>query len=78
MADFSGVNAEVTRLTDVVASAVALINGIAAKIDAAVAANDAGDNTQLSGLADSLRSQADSLGAAVAANTPAEPPAEPV
>jgi len=76
MADFSGVNTEVTRLTEVVASAVALINGIAAKIDAAVAANDAGDNTQLAGLADSLRGQADSLGAAVAANTPSEPAPE--
>lgn len=73
MADFSGVNTEVTRLTDVVSSAVALINGIADKIAAAVAANDAGDNTQLAGLADSLRAQSDSLGAAVAANTPSEP-----
>ncbi len=76
MADFSGVNSEVTRLTDVVQSAVALINGIAGKIDAAVAANDAGDNTALSGLADSLRAQSDGLAAAVAANTPAEPPVE--
>lgn len=76
MADFSGVNAEVTRLTDVVASAVALINGIAQKVADAVAANDAGDNSQLAGLADSLRSQADGLAAAVAANTPAEPPVE--
>lgn len=76
MADFSGVNAEVARLTDVVASAVALINGIADKIAAAVAANDAGDNTALSGLADSLRAQADGLAAAVAANTPSEPAPE--
>jgi len=73
MADFSGVNAEVSRLTDVVASAIALINGIAARIDEAVAANDAGDNTALAGLADSLRAQGDSLAEAVAANTPAEP-----
>lgn len=73
MADFSGVNSEVARLTDVVSSAVALINGIAAKIDEAVAANDAGDNTALAGLADTLRAQSDSLAAAVAANTPAAP-----
>lgn len=73
MADFSGVNAEVTRLTEVVPSAVALINGIADKVAAAVAANDAGDNTALAGLADSLRAQADALAGAVAANTPAEP-----
>lgn len=77
MADFTGVKAEVTRLTDVVASAVALINGIADKIAAAVAANDAGDNTELTGLADSVRAQADGLAAAVAANTPAEPEPEP-
>lgn len=74
MADFTGVNAEVTRLTDVVQSAVSLINGIAAKIDEAVSANDAGDNTALAGLADSLRAQSDGLAAAVAANTPAAPP----
>ena len=73
MADFSGVNSEVARLTDVVGSAVALINGIAGQIDAAVAANDAGDNTALAGLADSLRAQSDSLAAAVAQNTPAAP-----
>lgn len=70
MADFTGLQAEVTNLTSVVASAVALINGIAAQIEAAVAANDAGDNTQLATLASDVRSQADSLAAAVAANTP--------
>lgn len=75
MADFSGVNAEVAHLTDVVSSAVALINGIAAHVEQAVAANDAGDNAALAGLADSLRAQADSLAGAVAANTPAAPPA---
>lgn len=74
MANFDGVNAEVARLTDVVTSAVALINGIAGKIQEAVAANDAGDNTALAGLADSLRAQSDGLAAAVAANTPAAPP----
>jgi hypothetical protein len=72
MADFSGMQAEVERNRSVVGSAVALINGIAAKIDAAVAANDASDNTQLTDLANSLRSDSDSLAAAVGANTPAE------
>lgn len=76
MADFSGVNTEVARLTDVVSSAVALINGIAAKIDEAVKASDAGDNTALASLSDTLRAQSDSLASAVAANTPAEPPAQ--
>lgn len=73
MANFDALNAEVTNLTSVVDSAVALINGIAAKIEAAVAANDAGDNTALSDLASSVRSQADALASAVAANTPTEP-----
>jgi hypothetical protein len=73
MANFDELNAEVSNLTSVVDSAVALINGIAAKIEAAVAANDAGDNSQLISLASSVRAQADGLAAAVAANTPAEP-----
>lgn len=73
MANFDELNAEVTNLTSVVDSAVALINGIAAKIDAAVAANDAGDNSQLAGLAASVRAQATALADAVAANTPAAP-----
>lgn len=73
MANFDELNAEISNLTSVVDSAVALINGIAAKIEAAVAANDAGDNSQLTSLASSVRAQADGLAAAVAANTPAEP-----
>lgn len=70
MADFSALQTEVSNLTSVVASAVAVINGIAAQIEAAVAANDAGDNTALASLASDVRAQADSLAAAVAANTP--------
>lgn len=69
MADFSEVNAEVTKLETVVDSAVALINGIAARIEAAVKANDAGDNTALTGLAASLRGDGQKLADAVAANT---------
>ena len=72
MANFDALNAEVANLTSVVDSAVALINGIATKIEEAVAANDAGDNTALGELATSVRAQADALAAAVAANTPAE------
>lgn len=69
MADFSAIKAEVENLKSVNASAIALINGIAAKVEAAVAANDAGDNSELAGLADSIRSEASSLAAAVTANT---------
>lgn len=79
MADFTGMTAEIERNRSVVQSAVTLINGIAAKIDAAVAENDASDNTALTDLANSLRSDSDSLAAAVVANTPGEPtPTEPV
>jgi hypothetical protein len=73
MANFDELNAEVANLTSVIDSAVALINGIAAKIEEAVAANDAGDNSQLASLASSVRAQADGLAAAVTANTPAAP-----
>lgn len=78
MADFTQMTAEIDRNRSVVGSAVALINGIAAKIDAAVQANDASDNTALTDLANSLRSDSDALAAAVVAHTPSEgePPAE--
>lgn len=72
--DFTGLESEVTNLTSVVDSAVAAFNGIAGRIEAAVAASDAGDNTKLTELAGSVRAQADSLAAAVAANTPAAEP----
>jgi hypothetical protein len=72
--DFTGLEAEVANLTSVVDSAVALINGIAARIDAAVAASDAGDNTKLTALSASIKGEASSLADAVAANTPAEAP----
>lgn len=68
MADLSELKAEVERTRGVVDSAVALINGIAGQIEAAVAANDAGDNSQLAELSASVRGQADDLAAAVAAN----------
>lgn len=76
MADFTTMTAEVERNRTVVGSAVALINGIAGKIEAAVAANDATDNTALTDLASSLRSDSDALAAAVSANTPSEPAPE--
>lgn len=72
MADLAGMTAEVERNRSVVGSAVALINGIAGRIDAAVAANDASDNTALTDLANSLRSDSQALADAVAANTSAE------
>ena len=66
MANFDALNEQVARLEGIVPSVVAVLNGVADAIDAAVAANDAGDNAQLATLADSVRAQADALAAAVA------------
>lgn len=71
MADFTEEEGVIAELETVVDSAVALIEGIAVQIDAAVAANDAGDNTQLSTLSARIRAKKDALAAAVAANTTA-------
>ena len=63
--------ASVSRNTDVIASAIALIQGIKAALDAAIAA---GDPAALTALSDTLGAQDDALAAAVAANTPVAPP----
>jgi hypothetical protein len=61
--------AEVTRDGDAVSSAVTLIQGIVAQLDAA-----AGDPAAVKALSASLKTQTDALAAAVAAGTPAAPP----
>lgn len=60
--------AEVTRNTEVDAGAIALINGLAAKI-----VELKNDPVALQALADSMKSSSDALAAAVTANTPSEP-----
>lgn len=73
----------VSQLTDVTKSAVALLNGITARIDAAIAAQNAGDTTAVQAANDEIKADIASLGAAVASNTlaatdgsaPATPPA---
>lgn len=74
MADFAQMQAEVTRIQGVVPSAVALINGIAARLDAAVneavAANDDADLTAITELSTALKSEGTALADAVAANSP--------
>lgn len=79
-ADFTAITAEVERIKAVRPAVVALINGIAAKVQAAVDADNAGDNALLSTLSADVRAEADAFAEAVAANTPAEPapPAEPI
>lgn len=68
-ADFSALQAEVSRLTDVDASAIALLNGIAARVQAAVDADNLADNTATAQLAADLAAQTDALAAAVTNNT---------
>lgn len=68
--------AQVAKTEDVIDSAVLLINGIAARIQAAVEAAIAGGATaeQLKPVqdeVDSLKAKTDTLSQAVAANTPA-------
>lgn len=74
--------AQVAANTAVEASATTLINGIAARIQAAVDAAIAGGATaeQLKPVTDevaSLKASSDALAAAVQANTPPAPPAPP-
>lgn len=64
-AEFDALVAQVTANTDVEASAVALIQGIAAQLAAAPTA------AQVSALSTQLKTSADSLAAAITANTPA-------
>jgi len=72
-ADFAALEAEVARVSDVNASAIALLNGIAQRITDAVAADNLADNTETAKLAADLQSQSDALAAAVTANTPSAP-----
>ena len=73
MADFSALRNAVARISTVQESAVALIRQIADAIK-----TEGADNAAIVELAGQLEAQADSLAAAVAENTPAPPPVEPV
>jgi len=72
----TNVNDDVTKATTVSRSATVLINGIAAKIEAAVAAAIQNGATEaelqpVSALSDELEVASNELAAAVTANTPA-------
>jgi 16S rRNA G1207 methylase RsmC len=69
-ASLDALTAEVERNTSVVASAKALIEGLAAQIDQLVAAGTV-DPAQVDALAAALRANSDQLAEAVAAHTPA-------
>lgn len=68
--ELDDLTAQVAANTQVEQSAVTLIQGIAAQLAAAGT-----DPVKLQALHDQLKSSADALAAAVAANTPAAPPA---
>ena len=70
MAEFTEIEAQVASTVGVEASAAALINGFQARLDEAIAANDAGDNSKLAALSADLRASSDALAAAVASNPP--------
>lgn len=71
---FTGLNEQVARLEEVAPSVVAIVNGIADQVAAAVAKDNLADSTASAGLADRIRAQADALAAAAVANTPAAEP----
>jgi len=69
--NFANLQAQVQQNITVEGSAVTLIQGIAAQLAAAIAANNNGDSAALPALQSQLQASATALAAAVAANTPA-------
>lgn len=73
MAKIDDLTAQVAQNTTVIGSALTLIQGFSAQLDAAIAAAKAGNDTALTQLATDLKTQDVALAAAVAANTPTPP-----
>jgi hypothetical protein len=76
MSAMTDLQTDVANEDTVIASAVTMINGFAAALDAAIAAAQAGNDTALTALSADVKAQAATLANSVAANTPA-PPAPP-
>jgi uncharacterized membrane protein affecting hemolysin expression len=74
-ANFAALQTQVTQNTTVEASAVTLLNGLAAQLAAAISASENGDSAALPALQQQLQSSATALAAAITANTPSAPPA---
>lgn len=72
-ADFTPLTAEVGALTDVVDSAVALMDGFEARLSDAITADNLSDNSNVAQFRDEFAAQKDKLAEAVARNTPAAP-----
>lgn len=71
MAALDDLRREVEEMKTVGASAVALIQGLKAKLDEAVAS---GDMAEVEKLSKEMSDSTDGLAASVSANTPVEPP----
>lgn len=71
-ADFSPLTTEVTELTSVVDSAVALMDGFQSRLDAAIAADNLSDNSNVAQFRDAFAAEKTKLADAVARNTPGE------
>lgn len=83
MADFTQLEAQITRLRGVRESVVAFIAGVqaaaAVAVEEAIAANDNADLTAITDFSASLGAETDAFVAAITANPgPTEPPVEPV
>jgi predicted alpha/beta hydrolase len=76
MAAIDDLTTQVSAQVTVEQSAITLLNGLKAKLDAAIAAQQAGDDSaELKSLSATLGASASGLAAAVVANTPAAPAA---
>jgi hypothetical protein len=77
-ANFDALATEVTDLSTVADSAVALMDGFQSRLDAAIAADNLSDNSNVAKFAADFGAQKTKLADAVARNTVAaeEPPAE--
>jgi hypothetical protein len=71
--DFNPLATEVGELTSVVDSASALMDGFDERLDAAIAADNLSDSSNVSKFSAEFKAQKDKLAEAVARNTPAPP-----
>lgn len=75
MTGLTDLQAQVAANTTVEQSAVTLIQGLKTQLDAAIAASQNGDDSQLEALSTQLATDDAALAAAITANTPAAAPA---
>lgn len=76
-ADLDALTQQVTDIGTVEKAAVTLLQGLKAKLDAAIASSGTDDGAALQALSAQLGTSKDDLAAAIVANTPADPDAPP-